>query len=603
MGPRKKLWIFSFEFGPAKLGGLGEVPTNQSKHLKDSLDITVFSPAHWLVQGNQDKILCSPEPVQLVFTQNFGVLQQDARNGQHFLTDFPKIADVTVKPYNVSLPFPGVRMLAFSGIDPLSRKILDDPVIYSMDGLRSKIAVFSNAIKQYTLHLLAIDRESLPDVIHVHDYHAVPACIAMRQKLLQAGLDVATIFTVHLLTWPKVDDAYLSCCGIDTGMSMPFTVNGNSITKTPRELIHLANNRLEYMAAFSSDLVTSVSKTYLNENVIPNCGDILLEGKTDFIHNGCDWDYNTIYPAVLDSLRDEIGAFLGHVPGAGSSRRDLRRFLLTWMLGNLPPGEPQIEDPVILERIARYDGRSPFITCGRIEPFPGDGPLILVTGRASKQKGIENLLQAMPRVIETFPAARLLLKLIPTQGELKLVDDYTEMVIQSRFKNNIRILWGKGLSIYHLAHLAADVYVGSSRWEPFGIMVLEANSLGLPVVGSAVGGLKETIIDARVDPVNGTGLLVKDGDVMMLAEAIIDMLCLSEASELVKVGDLDGARNIAAKVSNPRLQLIAQETPSFYSIMRENARKRVETAFRWSIVSKKELTLISTAIDNKNLRK
>ncbi len=602
MATRKKLWIFSFEFGPAKMGGLGEVPTNQAKHLKDDLEITVFSPAHWLVQGNQDGISCTPEPANLSFTQNFGVLQQEAKDGQHFLEGFPKLADLTVKPFQVSLPFPGVRMLAFSGIDPLSRKVLDDPVIYSMAGLRSKIAVFSNAIKQHVTSIIATGRDALPDVVHVHDYHEIPACIAMRQELLRAGLDVATIFTVHLLTWPRVDAAYLSCCGIDTSILMPFTVNGTRVTKSITELMQLASNRLEYMAAYASDLVTSVSKTYLDENVIPNCGGAFLEGKTDFIHNGCDWDYNLIYPAVIDSVRGELASFAGDRAGPPFNREALRRFLLTWKLGHLGPGEPQVEDPVLLAKINEYSGRWPFVVDGRVEPFSGDGPLLLVTGRASKQKGIEVLFDAIPRVMETFPDARFILKLIPTQGEFSLIGEYMERACQPQFKENVRLLWGKALSVYHLAHIAADVYVGPSRWEPFGIMVLEANSLGLPVVGSAVGGLKETIIDPRVDPEHATGLLLNANDPEVLGRALVDSLLMSKVCELSKTGNVAGALGLAGKITDGVLRQLASASTSYYSVLRENARNRVETVFRWSTVSRKELSLIQAALRNKELR-
>ncbi|GAG06246.1 unnamed protein product, partial [marine sediment metagenome] len=49
---KKGVWIFSFEYaGVAKVGGLGEVPANQAKHLSEQFDITVFMPSHGKVEG------------------------------------------------------------------------------------------------------------------------------------------------------------------------------------------------------------------------------------------------------------------------------------------------------------------------------------------------------------------------------------------------------------------------------------------------------------------------------------------------------------------------------------------------------------------------
>ncbi len=60
----------------------------------------------------------------------------------------------------------------------------------------------------------------------------------------------------------------------------------------------------------------------------------------------------------------------------------------------------------------------------------------------------------------------------------------------------------------------ADVIVFPSLWpEPFGRIAIEAMAAGKPVIGSAIGGIKETIAE-------GTGVLVDPGNVEQLREAI-----------------------------------------------------------------------------------
>ncbi len=64
---------------------------------------------------------------------------------------------------------------------------------------------------------------------------------------------------------------------------------------------------------------------------------------------------------------------------------------------------------------------------------------------------------------------------------------------------------------------SGDIAVVPSYLEPFGLVAIEAMSIGMPVIASRVGGLAE-IIDDRVD-----GLLVPPGDVSALAGALDDL--------------------------------------------------------------------------------
>jgi glycosyltransferase involved in cell wall biosynthesis len=67
-------------------------------------------------------------------------------------------------------------------------------------------------------------------------------------------------------------------------------------------------------------------------------------------------------------------------------------------------------------------------------------------------------------------------------------------------------------------YAAADVFALASSSEAQGIVALEAMAAGLPVVATAVGGLKGTIHDAQ------TGFLVPPGDVSALARRLGELL-------------------------------------------------------------------------------
>jgi glycogen(starch) synthase len=64
----------------------------------------------------------------------------------------------------------------------------------------------------------------------------------------------------------------------------------------------------------------------------------------------------------------------------------------------------------------------------------------------------------------------------------------------------------------------ADVFVGPSRYESFGLMYVEAMSYAVPVVGTRVGGIPEVIEDSV------TGLLVEPDNARILANAVLRLV-------------------------------------------------------------------------------
>jgi len=65
----------------------------------------------------------------------------------------------------------------------------------------------------------------------------------------------------------------------------------------------------------------------------------------------------------------------------------------------------------------------------------------------------------------------------------------------------------------------ADIFVFPPVWnEPFGIPVIDANAVGVPVVSTLSGGIIETVKNGE------TGLLVERGNASALAEAILRIL-------------------------------------------------------------------------------
>jgi glycogen synthase len=194
-------------------------------------------------------------------------------------------------------------------------------------------------------------------------------------------------------------------------------------------------------------------------------------------------------------------------------------------IGRLLDDEPLIEDEDSRRYIYSLE-QPPYTGRGRVKPFDSDGPLMIMTGRLARQKGVHILLKALEEIISRAPETRILLLLLPVWSDKKLLDELVEASMI--YTENMRILFGRTRSIYGLAHLSANIMIAPSIYEPFGLMALEAMASGTPVVASRVGGLAETVLDMRLYGVRGTGLHIEPGDPKDLAGRAADLLLFME---------------------------------------------------------------------------
>lgn len=585
-----KVWIFTFEYvGILKVGGLGEVPANQAKSLKDELDTTIFMPSH----GKKDNFKSSSNIFDLGF---------------NFSGDFiPYEFDIHIPhaKYEISLhkvEINGINVILISGNNEISKKILEDPRVYSPETLSGKIGLFSYAIRHYVEYLIKNRPNKLPDIVHIHDYHPFIAYISMKQELLKHDLNIPSIITFHLLTWPRKNKRFIKACGIDD-KSLLIWLDNEKKTLSFEEIFELARNNehinpsLEKICALIADVITSVSKSYLESDVIPNLGGDLISHKSDFVWDGCDWDYNEIITEIKNKFSEEIINFTGITDYSKISRWDMRNFLLTHKIENILKKEPIITSEIVLKVVNSLNGVYPILQDRKVKAFNEDGPLILTSGRISHQKGIDTILESIPKVIEKVPNARFLMLLMPNEYTLDDVQTYAEFM--KTYPQNLRILFGKSISIYHLAHICADLYCCPSRWEPFGIIALEAMSSKIPVIATKVGGFQESIIDLNNDLEIGTGILVKKENPEELANALVSMLITSEICRLKKTNEIitESELNLMAHdVFYPALRKKVLKDNLYYDKIKENCLKRVEENFRWKIVSQKLINIYNKSI-------
>ncbi len=117
-----------------------------------------------------------------------------------------------------------------------------------------------------------------------------------------------------------------------------------------------------------------------------------------------------------------------------------------------------------------------------------EGPTILFVGRLHQRKGVDNLLRAMPAVLERVPEARLLVagsgereaQLKALKGELDLGDavEFLGFVADDDLPD---------------LYARATVFTMPSLYEGFGIVMIEAMASSVPVVAFNTGGAPEVI--------------------------------------------------------------------------------------------------------------
>lgn len=139
------------------------------------------------------------------------------------------------------------------------------------------------------------------------------------------------------------------------------------------------------------------------------------------------------------------------------------------------------------------------------------GPVLVMIARLTEAKGHRYLLQALPRLLETWPR---LCCVFAGDGELR--DQLHRLAVELAVERSCRFVGVREDIVDIMA--AADVVVLPSLSEGFPFVLLEALAMGCPVVASRVNGIPELIENRK------TGLLVPARDPQALATAIREVL-------------------------------------------------------------------------------
>jgi glycosyltransferase involved in cell wall biosynthesis len=161
--------------------------------------------------------------------------------------------------------------------------------------------------------------------------------------------------------------------------------------------------------------------------------------------------------------------------------------------------------------------------------LPASAPLILSIGRLTRQKDHPTLLRAFVRARERHPEAYLaLLGIGPLEAE-------TRALVASLGLEGSVLLPGRCEIRDWLGR--ATLFAHTSRWEGFGLVLLEAMLASLPIVATRVSAVPEVVAEGE------TGLLFEPGDIVGIGDAISALLSNPERSRALGRAGLQRAQS------------------------------------------------------------
>lgn len=348
------------------------------------------------------------------------------------------------------IEFNGVRVLLFE-LQGVDLQDVGYGTDVSVDPLAARrFGLFNRAV----VELIGRTHDSVPiDIVHAHEWPTAMVSYLLRHR----GAPQAIVFTIHSLAYQGLfPAAALSHFGLGPE--------------------HATMERLELYGRISllkggilaADRITTVSPTYAREIQTPERGE-LLDG-------------------VLRMRRDELSGIINGID------------TVIW--------NPAMDSALVArfdakEITGKHDCKKMFCFSYGFDP---EKPLVVSLGRLVEQKGIDWLVGAVPAIVEKGVNIA-----IAGSG-----DPDTERLVKSvaqAFPNCVVYLGRVTDDDARRLFAAADFLVMPSRWEPCGIVQLQAMRYGVLPIARRTGGLSDTIIDADDRPIAANGFLFDDGSV------------------------------------------------------------------------------------------
>jgi len=175
----------------------------------------------------------------------------------------------------------------------------------------------------------------------------------------------------------------------------------------------------------------------------------------------------------------------------------------------------------------------------------GDRPVVALVGRISEEKGQDEFVRAAPAVVASHPEALFLV--VGSTAKEAAAAPLRDLARAGGVEDAVRFTGY--VDDMPALYAAIDVLAAPSRWEGFGLMLVEAMAAGVPIVASAAGAIPEVVGD-------GPALLVAPGDHFALANAVVQVLDDGAMSQAMGAAGRERARTFSWDRSAERLAAV-----------------------------------------------
>jgi starch synthase len=304
-------------------------------------------------------------------------------------------------------------------------------------------------------------RDSPPDVVHAHDWHAallVP--LVARARALAA---TATVFTIHNLAYQgRTDKSVLALIGLPRAR---LPVEG------PNEANPMAR------AIVAADIVSTVSERYAKEILTDEFGE-----------------------GLQSLLRERRRRLFGIVNGIDTVAFDpaTDRHIAADYSANDPGGKAIGKAALQKEGGLGADPRA---------------PIFGVVGRLVEQKGVDLLTASAPKLLKGGGQLVVL-----GTGDPAYESKWTALA--SRYAGKLWLTLGFDAGLAQRIYAGSDLFLMPSRFEPCGLGQLISFRYGTIPVVHEVGGLAETVRDVDRDGARGNGFSFAENSPAAFDDAI-----------------------------------------------------------------------------------
>ncbi|MEI6597163.1 MAG: glycosyltransferase family 4 protein [bacterium] len=146
-----------------------------------------------------------------------------------------------------------------------------------------------------------------------------------------------------------------------------------------------------------------------------------------------------------------------------------------------------------------------------------DKIILLSVGRLVKRKGFDKVIECLPEILKKIPNLAYVIL-----GDGEEMENFKFQIKNLKLENNVKIISNVSDEERNAWYGLCDIFIMTSRniagdFEGFGIVYLEANLAGKPVIAGRSGGVGDAVIDGL------NGLLVNPEDTSQITSAVIKL--------------------------------------------------------------------------------